>query len=231
MTTTTHIEVLQRQYFGKDAAFTAAVMELFQRNMGSFPCGLLEMDPYRWEHETKNWFEIREVSWGSGDEEEGGYALFDRDEGRFADVNLFSELVCLYIEEVEFDGRPTVVFYDEDDAEHAVSVLSREREEERLYGFPWANNTCFLPSEEVTTEDLHATGFVVATYRGGDGDEYRLAGIDGGGYSFSDAHFAPLALRLMGKRGFAIPLSNGEFVYPRNEWTILERLAMAVKED
>ncbi len=42
--------------------------------------------------------------------------------------------------------------------------------------------------------DFAAAGFVVATH---DPSGQVYAGIDGGGYSFLDAHWAPLYLRMM----------------------------------
>ena len=79
-------------------------------------------------------------------------------------------------------------FDNEDDAIDFV----RERMEQSRYSFPWAWNWAFLPDDRITDDELRAAGFTVAHYTGGDGDEYRLCGIDGGGYSFKGAHFAPL---------------------------------------
>jgi hypothetical protein len=90
------------------------------------------------------------------------------------------------------DGFEEEFFETEDDAIDFV----RERMEESGYGFPWAWNWAFRPDDLITDDELREAGFTVAQYTGGAGgrdeDEYRLCGIDGGGYSFKGAHFAIL---------------------------------------
>ena len=79
-------------------------------------------------------------------------------------------------------------FETEGDAEDAAT----EHAQESRYGHPWAQYWGFMPEDLITNEELGEAGFTVAYYTGGDGDRYRLCGIDGGGYSFSGAHFALL---------------------------------------
>lgn len=97
------------------------------------------------------------------------------------------------------DGFEEEFFETEDDAIDFV----RERMEESRYGFPWAHSWAFRPDDRITNDELRAAGFTVATYHGGAGGSYRLCGIDGGGYSFDGAHFAPLcAIVHANRRGY-----------------------------
>ena len=90
------------------------------------------------------------------------------------------------------DGFEEEFFETEDDAIDFV----RERMEESRYGFPWAQSWAFRPDDRITDDELREAGFTVARYTGGEGGrddcQYRLCGIDGGGYAFDGAHFAPL---------------------------------------
>ena len=97
----------------------------------------------------------------------------------------------------------------EDDAIDFV----RERMDESRYGFPWAWNWAFQPDERITDDELREAGFTVAHYTGGDGDLYRLCGIDGGGYSVDGAHFAPLCAIVYANRSkyhWTVETDNGE---------------------
>jgi len=96
------------------------------------------------------------------------------------------------------DVRTFVLFVDEsmssDTPEDICKQMSSESAQEDLLGFPWANNTVYLPDDMITNDDLHAAGFIVSSYQPDSSyhDYYRTAGIDGGGYSFTGHHFAPL---------------------------------------
>lgn len=84
-----------------------------------------------------------------------------------------------------------------DAAEAADKAYNSEHGHESSYGFPWAHSWAFMPDGYITDASLKAAGFRVATYCGGSGNwrtdqEFRLAGIDGGGYSFTGSHFARL---------------------------------------
>ena len=92
--------------------------------------------------------------------------------------------------------------------------LDYESSHENQHGFPWANNWCFMPDDFITDEELSEAGFTVATYCGGSGDwsndsEYRLCGIDGGGYSFKGQHFAPLAAAVAARCNWTVPTDEG----------------------
>lgn len=119
---------------------------------------------------------------------------------------------------------------DEDEAEAEAEQQSLEAGHERSYGFPWANGWCYLPDNYVQTEDLQAAGFVVATYTGGNGEgssneQYRLCGIDGGGYSFAGQHFAKL-VALHHERNTSTVKTDAGYVHITTDYrTLSEQLA------
>ena len=84
-----------------------------------------------------------------------------------------------------------VQFADEDEAQAFADEQNEEAEEGRL-GFPWAWNWCHYPCEYITDEQLRAAGFTIGLYTDSDGEQRRLCGIDGCGYSFQGAHFSKL---------------------------------------
>jgi hypothetical protein len=99
-------------------------------------------------------------------------------------------------------------------AELADSAYHSEHGHES-YGFPWAHNYAFLPDSWISDASLVAAGFRIATYVGGKGDfredcEYKLAGIDGGGYSFAGAHFATLVAHHHEERKILVETDNGK---------------------
>lgn len=102
---------------------------------------------------------------------------------------------------VDYDG-------EEFDSPYRYAAEADEVVEDAInqsfHGFPWAWNWCWYPDDRVRTEDLQACGFVVASYR-----EYRLCGIDGGGYTFKGAHFAPLVYTLCKRWNLEIPTDKG----------------------
>jgi len=100
-------------------------------------------------------------------------------------------------------------FDNEDDAIDFV----RQCMDESRYGFPWAWNWAFRPDDRITDDELREAGFTVAHYTGGDDCQYRLCGIDGGGYSFKGAHFATLCAIVHANRsqyGWTVETDNGE---------------------
>ena len=96
-----------------------------------------------------------------------------------------------------------------DHEDEAIDFV-RERMEESRCGFPWAWNWAFFPSRDVKTAELIRAGFTVAHYTGADGDEYRLAGIDGGGYSFEGPHFALLCAIVHERWGTSVATDSGK---------------------
>jgi hypothetical protein len=115
-------------------------------------------------------------------------------------------------------------------AETADNAYHSEHGHESSYGFPWANNTVFIPDNWISDASLKAAGFRVATYVGGKGDpredqEFRLAGIDGGGYSFSGAHFAPLVAHHHEERKSTVETDNGDAYITTDDRPDLVKLA------
>ena len=107
--------------------------------------------------------------------------------------------------------------WEEDDRDAATQAAQDKNEEasrEDRHGFPWANCWAFYPADNLSDEMLKAAGFVVATYCGETGNwrtdgEYRLCGIDGGGYSFKGQHFAPLAAAAAAAWSLRVPTEEG----------------------
>ena len=104
---------------------------------------------------------------------------------------------------------------DDDDAEDKANELNQENSRESSYGFPWAHSWCHMPDDAITDEDLEAAGFRVAMYCGGGGNwrqdqDYRLAGIDGGGYSFSGQHFSKLCAIVHERHGWPVETEQGQ---------------------
>lgn len=103
---------------------------------------------------------------------------------------------------------------DEDSAKMSAQEKNQEAQHEGMHGFPWANMWCYLPDRVITDQDLKDAGFTVATYCGGEGnwqndDEYRLCGIDGGGYNMVGAHWAPLCAAVHARRNWPVETDNG----------------------
>lgn len=80
---------------------------------------------------------------------------------------------------------------DEDEATSAAEAANLRDYEENACGWPFAHNYA-AKVDEYDADDFVACGFVVARHEPS-GNFY--AGIDGGGYSFIDAHWVPLYLR------------------------------------
>ena len=78
---------------------------------------------------------------------------------------------------------------DEDEATSAAEAANLRDYEKNAHGWPFAHNYA-AKIDEREAERFAAAGFVVARYRGGD----LYAGIDGGGYDFTEAHWLPVFL-------------------------------------
>lgn len=107
---------------------------------------------------------------------------------------------------VTHPNEGTVETFDcEDDATERAQEIYESIRDSRA-GFPFAWNTGWTGSSvKYWLAELVSAGFVVYQY---DGDEY-IAGIDGGGYSFLDAHFAPLYLTLAAKHDWLVETDAG----------------------
>jgi hypothetical protein len=126
----------------------------------------------------------------------------------------------------------TVYWLDESDAEDNCGRLDdcyeSEHGYENRYGFPWAHTWFHIPDRSITDEQLKAAGFTVATYCGGGGnwrndEDFRLAGIDGGGYSFS-THFVRLYVAVAEEFGWSTETTQGPVNVTEKEKTDLELL-------
>jgi hypothetical protein len=184
----------------KDQAFEKFVGNFMHRWMPGFSIHLLDKDDFeRWEIEP----EYSLVEDESHYDVEDGYDQYNvlKDDEMIASFETEQEahdhmdaLEALRWEIRGSDGTLVEEHESEGEAEERVHQLNNEN----MYGFPWANNWCFIPPRDIHTADLKAAGFTVARYVGGKGDwrediTQRLCGIDGGGYSFSGQHFAKLA--------------------------------------
>jgi hypothetical protein len=123
-------------------------------------------------------------------------------------------------EDIEWRGIANVLVWQcEEDAERDREELDQSyfsKHGNEGHGFPWAHGWWHLPEQFIKDEELQAAGFTVATYTGGDGDtrnddQFRLCGIDGGGYGFFEVHFAKL---------YAIVASNREWTTETEQGTV-----------
>jgi hypothetical protein len=144
------------------------------------------------------------------------------------------EQLCEDYSDVNVDGESCLGWDDEGDAEKAAeeadSAYHNEHFHENSYGFPWANGTAFIPDNWVSTASLKAAGFRVATYIGGKGhwrddEEFRVAGIDGGGYSFSGQHYARLVAYHHEEKKSTVETDHGDAYITTDYRSDLERLA------
>ncbi len=99
-------------------------------------------------------------------------------------------------------------FAEKSDAEDFCDEQREEDEQSRL-GFPWCWNWCHYPPDNIFDDDLTAAGFTVAQYTDSDGEQRRVCGIDGMGYSFHGAHFASLCAIVNIRWGRAVDTENG----------------------
>ena len=180
----------------KDQTFEKFVDRFMRRYMTGFPMGMLDTSS-----------EVAHERWEIVEDDPSEYVtatsemLYNGDDDR-----------CITRYLASGDGFEEEFFETEDDALDFV----RERLEERRYGFPWAQSWAFRPDDRITNDELHEAGFTVAIYTGGEGGrddcQYRLCGIDGGGYSFAGAHFSRLCAIVYANRsqyGWAVETDDG----------------------
>lgn len=96
------------------------------------------------------------------------------------------------------------LFDDGADADNECMERNRDATMESLHGFPFAHNYGVV-IEQYDVELFANAGFLVWRYKG----DKLIAGIDGGGYSFEGAHWAPLfhARAVLG--GWLVETSTG----------------------
>jgi hypothetical protein len=152
----------------QDREFERAIDRFMSVRMPGFPLQLLERDYERWEIEPSHTYTVKreadDVTGPNG--ESNPYSVEDE----YGDVHLF---------DCESEAED---FCDE----------QREEDEQGRLGFPWAWNWCHYPDEYITDEQLREAGFTIGLYTDSDGEQRRLCGIDGCGYSFQGAHFSKL---------------------------------------
>lgn len=173
-----------------DSVFEADVRRFMADHMTTIDTTLLDRDNYeKWQNLTPR-YEVRALTRGEGEDEEESYGVWDHDEDDYLAT--------------EEDTPAYVLFSDEYDADQ----LCAEKNEEDMdngYGFPFAQNTGRIMDGTHWLTELRESGFKVYRY---DGD-IVIAGIDGGGYSFMGAHFAPFYARLAEKNAWLIQTKDG----------------------
>lgn len=104
-------------------------------------------------------------------------------------------------------------WYDAGDAEDFAVQSERDDYTENCHGFPFAHGWGYLLTERSLpdNDDLYRHGFVVFEFRG-----ERIAGIDGGGYNFTDQHFAPLYIELAQRYGWQVQTEQGPAHFARD---------------
>ena len=175
-----------------DPVFEAYVRAFMAREMSSINTTLLDREDYeKWENLTPR-FEVREVEVPLSDDPDADevtmWRVWDHDEDGYVE---------------DEDGKP-LTFARDFDAHDTRGDLEQE-DEQNGYGFPFAWNTGWVMEGEYWTAQLREAGFKVYRY---DGDTI-IAGIDGGGYSFMGAHFAPFYARLAEKNGWLVETVDG----------------------
>jgi hypothetical protein len=164
----------------RDRSFERDVDEFRRTHLTPIDVTLLDReDPDKWELLTPR-YESREHEWG--------YAVWDYDTGAFV---------------TEDDGQP-LVFSSADDADERMCDLQSEDEQSRC-GFPFAWNTGWVLESVHWLDEVRSAGFLVYQY----GGDVIIAGIDGGGYAFKGAHFAPLYAALAVKNGWMVRTNAG----------------------
>lgn len=176
-----------------DRAFERDVEEFMQKHLTPIDTPLLDRDDFeKWELLTPR-YELRATFIETRDsDEEEAWCIFDHDTGHL-------------VTEADEEGEEVPLYFAfESDAESARDDLEREDEQSR-YGFPFAWNTGWVVEDTYWLDELRSAGFLVYRY---DGDAV-IAGIDGGGYSFKGAHFAPLYAALAAKNGWMVRTNAG----------------------
>lgn len=139
------------------------------------------------------------------------------------------------------DESDVLVWHDRHEAERMVEEADRaydaESGHERQFGFPWAHSWWHRPDGFIKSDLLKSAGFRVGSYVGGAGDyhqdeTYRLCGIDGGGYSFKEAHFTRLvALWSADGNSCTVPTQYGDAFITFDYRSELEKLADVPQEE
>lgn len=151
-------------------------------------CGI---DP---ENDDRDEAAVRRIAAHLNDRDGTIYVIFDTDTGGRADRDDFENAGA----DRHYDRE------DESEADEAAAAMNREDYRNNANGWPFAHNYA-APIRQYDVADFAAAGFVVATYKG----DTLYAGVDGGGYSFMDAHWIPLYLRRAARNGWRVQTSAG----------------------
>lgn len=169
-----------------DSAFEADVRKFIQGWMKDIDVTMLDTsDPDKWECLTPRYTAGELDPTEDGDEQ---YGVIDHEIDSFVTD--------------DDDDKPLAFDSEREAARHASDL---ECESEHRYGFPFAQNIGSLIENESWIDDLRACGFVVYRYEG----DQIIAGIDGGGYSFTGAHFAPFYARIAARNGWLVETKDG----------------------
>ena len=190
-----------------------------------------ENDRYTAVEHAEDRYEVRELDSGSGfmlwdlllceeadrfvPEPEGTYNLDAAREDADDAAKMGNQNVYWTVRDNKGDDSPVDgVVFDEDGDANDLAQEKNEREDESLYGFPFAWNHGCVYNDGTLYHDwqtaLEQAGFLVYRYVGpdGDGDEV-IVGIDGGGYDFVSAHYAVFYGILAARNGWLIETSDG----------------------
>jgi hypothetical protein len=201
----------------KDKAFETFVRRFMQAHMQGFNVRILECgDPERWEFEQQYYVYEVDVTyrdtgvWGIDGDDVSMAALAavaDWCIENLGDVGEDYDATVFVVVDADGDLVDYEAIHDnEDDAQEVRDTA----EDESFTGFPWAWNWSYFPDDWIEDETLQRAGFRVAQYRGGDDDEYRVCGIDGGGYDFTTSHYARLAALQYEANCMKVPTDNGD---------------------
>ncbi|MEI6358091.1 MAG: hypothetical protein WCP53_13480 [Verrucomicrobiota bacterium] len=169
-----------------DRVFEADVRRFMADHMKEIDTTLLDReDSEKWENLAPR-YEVRSLTRGEGEDEEEGYGVFDHDEDAFV------------------DNEGPAFYFDESDADE-LCAEKNEEDAENSYGFPFAWNTGRVMEGTYWLAELRASGFKVYRYD----EDAIVAGIDGAGYSFMGAHFAPFYARLAARNDWLVQTVDG----------------------
>lgn len=165
-----------------DRAFEVSVRAWMSGNMSPIDTTLLDREDFeKWELLTPRYTLREDLSgWQILDHDLGGFVTLEDDDG----------------------NENTLVFEEEWEAQDKRDELE---DENTNHGFPFAWNTGWVLDNTYWLAELQAAGFLVYRY---DGDTV-IAGIDGGGYSFMGAHFAPLYAAIAAKNDWLVETDDG----------------------
>jgi len=163
----------------RDSVFIAHVREWMREWMKEIDTTVLDRDDRDKWELLNRRFDVRE--W-EGNDGETVYGIFDMHDGVLLDR--------------EFD--------EDADACNVADNLERDWQD-GFYGFPFAWNTGWVLESERWTDELGAAGFLVYRYD----DDTIIAGIDGGGYAFMDAHFVPFYAALAEQNEWLVETKHG----------------------